>query len=71
MITSHNKETEFLFQKLGHRWYVFSEIENDMVYSVLPEGVDPRSTKLELYHVIEEHLHRVAKMRKNITEVAA
>ncbi len=53
-------ENEVLFQKLGNTWYVFTEVNDDFVYSALPEGMDPRSTKLELYEVIEEHMERVA-----------
>ena len=42
----YKSDNEVLFQKLGTRWYVFSEIENDFVYSPLPDGIDPRSTNL-------------------------
>jgi hypothetical protein len=62
-------ETEVLFQKMGQRWYIFAEINNDVVYSVLPEGMDPYSTKLELFDIIEEHMQRVSKINKR--EVAA
>ncbi|MCB9060174.1 MAG: hypothetical protein H6622_01465 [Halobacteriovoraceae bacterium] len=58
-------ETEVLFQKLGQVWYAFTEIDNEIVYSGLPEGVDPLNTELELYSVIEEHLKKVAKIRKS------
>lgn len=51
---------EVLFQKLGHTWYIFTEVNNQVVYSAMPEGMDPRSTKLELYDVIEEHMKKVA-----------
>lgn len=68
-ISAKSQETEVLFQKLGHRWYIFAEINNDVVYSVLPEGMDPHSTKLELFDIIEEHMHRVSKIQKR--EVAA
>lgn len=51
---------EVLFQKLGHTWYIFTEVNNQFVYSAMPEGMDPRETKLELYNVIEEHLKKVA-----------
>lgn len=59
-------QSEVLFQKLGQTWYVFSEINNELVYSALPEGMDPRETKLELYHVIEEHMKKVSKQYKSI-----
>tara|TARA_B100000925_G_scaffold20244_1_gene13848 strand:- start:934 stop:1152 length:219 start_codon:yes stop_codon:yes gene_type:complete len=53
-------ETEVLFQKLGGKWYVFSQIEEEFIYSPLPKGIDPRSTRLELFNIIEEHINRVA-----------
>jgi hypothetical protein len=55
-----NEKADVLFQKLGNTWYIFAEIENEFVYSAMPEGMDPKSTKLELYNVIEEHLQKVA-----------
>ena len=61
---TQNPITEVLFQKLGGRWYVFSEVEEDFVYSPLPEGIDPRETKLELFNIIEEHILRVSKQYK-------
>ena len=54
-------EKEVLFQKLGNTWYIFTEIDNELVYSAMPEGMDPYTTKLELYNVIEDHMKRVAK----------
>lgn len=57
-------ENEVLFQKLGTTWYIFTEIEGDVIYSQLPEGMDPYNTKLELYEVIEEHMVRVSKHKR-------
>ena len=54
---------EVLFQKLGNTWFIFTEIDNDIIYSSMPEGLDPRETNLELYDVIEDHLEKVAKHR--------
>ena len=54
-------QNDVLFQKLGNTWYVFTEVNNDVVYSALPEGMCPKTTKMELYEVIEEHLQKVAK----------
>lgn len=53
-------EREVLFQKLGATWYIFTEINNEFVYSAMPEGMDPRSTKLELFDIIENHMRKVA-----------
>lgn len=63
--------TEVLFQKLGSTWYVFTEVKGDMVYSALPYGMDPHSTKLELFEVIEEHMKKVSKHYGRKPEVAA
>ena len=60
-------ESEVLFQKLGRTWYIFTEIENEFVYSAMPEGMDPRSTKLELFEIIEDHMKKVATHPRNAT----
>ncbi len=65
------KENEVLFQKLGNTWYVFTEVESKMYYSALPDGLDPRSTKLELYEVIQDHMKKVAKNYKRLENQAA
>jgi len=59
-----NLENEVLFQKLGPTWFVFTEIKGDVVYSQLPDGMDPYNTKLELYEVIEEHMMKVAEHQR-------
>jgi hypothetical protein len=61
---SNGLENEVLFQKLGTTWYIFTEIKGDVVYSQLPEGMDPYNTKLELYDVIEDHMERVSNTRR-------
>lgn len=57
-------ENEVLFQKLGTTWFIFTEIQGDIVYSQLPEGMDPYNTKLELYDVIEDHMTKVSKHQR-------
>lgn len=65
-------ENEVLFQKLGNTWYVFTEVGQDFIYSALPDGMDPRTTKLELFEVIEEHMNRVSQSyKKRDPEIAA
>ena len=61
MIKNNQLNNEVLFQKLGNRWYVFSEIEDNFIYSPLPEGINPKTTKLELFEVIENHIVRVSQ----------
>jgi hypothetical protein len=62
---------EVLFQKLGTTWFIFTEVNNEVVYSAMPEGMDPRETKLELYDVIEEHLKKVSTHPRYNPSVAA
>lgn len=68
---TETKTAEVLFQKLGNTWYVFTEVGTEMVYSALPTGMDPRTTKLELYNVIEDHMKKVAKQSKRSSEMNA
>ena len=63
-------DKEVLFQKLGETWYVFTEVENDFIYSALPTGLNPMETKLELFEVIEEHMEKVADHYKTTEKVA-
>ena len=51
---------EVLYQKLGRTWYIFTEVNHELVYSAMPEGMDPKTTDLELYDVIEDHIKKVA-----------
>ena len=69
--TQNTSETEVLFQKLGNTWYVFSEINENFVYSALPDGIDPMTTKLELFEVIEDHMKRVSDHLSRSSESAA
>ena len=62
---TNTQQSEVLFQKLGATWYVFSESGNDMVYSALPDGMDPRTTKVELLEVVEEHMKKVRNHGRN------
>ncbi len=71
MTNTNEIQNEVLFQKLGDTWYIFSEIKGEVIYSVMPEGMDPRTTKLELYNVIEDHLKRVATRSHRPAEQAA
>jgi hypothetical protein len=68
--THANNTNEVLFQKLGQTWYVFSEINGEVVYSAMPEGMNPKETKLELFQVIEQHLSKVAAQNRE-SSVAA
>ena len=65
-------EADVLFQKLGNTWYVFSEVNDDVVYSSLPSNIDPYSTKIELFTIVNEHIKKVDRIRnKRLNEKAA
>ncbi len=63
-ITKNGQVKDVLFQKVGNTWFIFSEINNEVIYSVMPNGMDPRTTNLELFQVIEDHMTRVASQRR-------
>ena len=67
---SNQTNNDVLFQKIANTWYVFSEINGEVIYSSLPRGMDPKSTHLELFEVIEEHLHKVSKYHRGQESVA-
>lgn len=67
--TTQNQK-EVLFQKLGNTWYIFTEINEEVIYSVMPEGMDPRTTKLELYDVIENHMRKVSQHKRRPEQAA-
>ncbi len=69
--TVKNIVKDVLFQKIGNTWFIFSEVNNEVVYSVMPNGMDPKSTKLELYEIIEEHMTKVASHKRRNPEAAA
>ena len=56
---------------MGSTWYVFTEINGDMVYSALPNGMDPHTTNLELFEVIENHMTKVSRHYGRKPEMAA
>lgn len=69
--TTTNSVKDVLFQKIGNKWFIFSEVNNEVVYSVMPEGMDPKTTKLELYEIIEEHMTKVASHKRRSPEAVA
>jgi hypothetical protein len=61
---------DVLFQKIGNTWFIFSEVNNEVVYSVMPQGMDPKETKLELYNIIEDHMTKVASHKRRAPEAS-
>ncbi len=78
MTTSNNTNSaknsaqvkDVLFQKIGNTWFIFSEVNNEVVYSVMPQGMDPKETKLELYNIIEDHMTKVASHKRRAPEAS-
>lgn len=69
--TVQNNVKDVLFQKVGNTWFIFSEVNGEVVYSVMPEGMDPKTTKLELYQIIEDHMTKVASHKRRSPEAVA
>ncbi|OUR98756.1 hypothetical protein A9Q84_04915 [Halobacteriovorax marinus] len=65
MTNQNTPQSEVAFQKLGNTWYVFTEVNDEVIYSAMPDGMDPRETKLELYEIIEDHMERVVKYHQD------
>lgn len=65
-----NQVKDVLFQKIGNTWFIFSEVNSEVVYSVMPHDMDPKSTKLELYEIIEEHLTKIASHKRRPHEAS-
>lgn len=68
--TVKHQVKDVLFQKIGMTWFIFSEVNNEVVYSVMPHGMDPKETKLELYAIIEEHMTKVASHKRRAPEAS-
>ena len=67
---SADQVKDVLFQKIGNTWFIFSEVNNEIVYSVMPQGMDPKSTKLELFNIIEDHMSKIASQRRRGPEAS-
>ena len=44
---------EVLYQKLGDKWYAFSQIDGEIKYSPCPDNFDPWESQSEIYNVLE------------------
>jgi hypothetical protein len=65
-----NQVRDVLFQKIGNTWFIFSEVNSEVVYSVMPQGMDPKDTKLELYEIIEDHMTKVAAHKRRSSDAS-
>ncbi len=68
--TVQNSVKDVLFQKIGNTWFIFSEVNNEVVYSVMPAGMDPKTTNLELFEIIEDHMTKVAGNKRRSPEAS-
>jgi hypothetical protein len=48
------KESKVLYQKLGDTWYLFTEIQGEVIFTALPKEVNPYEKPLEIYEIIEK-----------------
>ena len=48
-----------LYQKLGDKWYLFTEIEGEVIFTALPKDLNPFENKVEIYEIIEKHKIKV------------
>ena len=62
---------KILFQRLGKIWYAFSESGGNVVYSALPENIDPRDSSIDIYEVVNEHITQHCDHNKKAPETAA
>ena len=46
-------QKDILFQKIVDRWYAFVELDGEVYSTVLPKGIDPRSSKFDLAQIID------------------
>jgi hypothetical protein len=69
--TVENNVKDVLFQKVGNTWFIFSEVNGEVVYSVMPKGMDPKTTKLELFQIIEDHMSKIASHKRRSPEAVA
>lgn len=58
MSPQNKNHSKVLFQKLGSKWYAFTEGQEGLLCTALPEGLDPRNQKFEFYEILEENLER-------------
>ncbi len=59
-------DTEVLYQKLGNTWYAFAEINGEVLFRALPQGMDPKTTQFDFMQVIAP----TEKVEKNFEMVA-
>ena len=52
---------DVLFQKIGNTWFAFTKIKDDVFYTTLPQGMDPKETSMEFYEVIEDHMQNASE----------
>lgn len=60
MKNSTHIESEVLFQKMGNSWYVFAEIGGEVFFSPLPDGMDPKTDRVEIMHFVESKTRHTA-----------
>lgn len=68
----NSMDKDVLFQKIGNTWYIFCEQNGELMYTALPEYMDPYSIDFEIYEVLEAEFDKAAsKPAKKSPETAA
>lgn len=52
-------KSKVLYQKLGETWYLFTEIEGEVIFTALPKEINPMENKVEIYEIIEKHKSKI------------
>ncbi len=56
---------DVLFQKIGNTWFAFTKIKDDVFYTTLPQGMDPKETNMEFYEIVEDYMQKTTSSYKN------
>ncbi len=60
-------QSEILFQKLGNTWYAFTEVDGEFLFRALPQGLDPRKTKIEFTQILHSDFSNVTTQNERVT----
>jgi hypothetical protein len=56
------KESKVLYQKLGDTWYLFTEIQGEVIFTALPKDINPQEKPVEIYEIIEKAKTKVGNI---------
>ena len=56
---AENDLAKVLYQKLGDKWYLFTEIKGEVIFTALPKNLNPFENKVEIYEIIKKHKTKI------------